>query len=903
MSVKTCMRIFSGLAIMLFLVACSTTAPLIQNRLIAPFNSVDLPIALQQQSDIEKTQVNDSIGVNYVNFSHDGRFLASANTDGTIALWEVGDELTLKLVKSLDAKEALASLARENNIDLCLDSQRVHSIGDAVGASVRCWGYSLTEGLGQEDVETYPINYVSFSPDGKSLVAGSGNNISMIFDWESGELLQTFNHNDRVVDGGFIDNNVSMFIMENGQTELLDIASGRLLKTLEHDSSINIRSAGSGKSGELVSFATQDDRKAIYIVRADNFINSFFKLTESDDGFNTLGSHYGKLEGHTGAVKATAFSPRDRVLASIAEDETIRIWEISSGKQLRVIGTYRSKINSMAFSPNGKFLAVGYSNKGIVLWSGGDSYKRLSDVFYDKQAAQRAWASTDKHNSQAIYEFVNAFSDTLPIIAQAKTQAFAIAQSEDSIDSYQRFLNKFPDSSLRDDAVEGIYNIAANKNAIVDYEWFILEYSSSKHLHQAIAGIYNLIANKNNIVDYQWFITQYPNSSQKNQAIKNIYALIKVKNSIEDYQWFIKQYSGSLQESEAIEGIYANIRNKNSIKDYQWFIERYPNSPQAKKAVINIYSIVKAQNSAQDYQWFSDRYANVLPASLRDELYNILLTFVLNGQTRPWNQETVEAYYVNGGDALLAIAQLKRLSNENPDSLEPFVKSMMDIVKFVKATTNLVNPESSLGRLFRSGQGAQAYLGTVYEGELVATMPYGGTDMMFTIDFPEVFLEQTLRHEKPSTGDISKIGSAGASTFRVRLSDFGDYSRVPRVSEAHRKSGESLPVHSYITMGTTIAAEAVRTICEEVDCPDLTSAPSPNYDYEESDYVVVEDKRDASSFKSVTIECLRKGKRLTLFYMPEYSEPYCEYQEITTCLPHERFATLDESAKHSCVHN
>lgn len=61
--------------------------------------------------------------------------------------------------------------------------------------------------------------------------------------------------------------------------------------------------------------------------------------------------------GHSDHVDAVAFSPDGRILASGAEDHTIKLWDVASGAQLRSLDEHSGNIASIVFSPDGKTLA------------------------------------------------------------------------------------------------------------------------------------------------------------------------------------------------------------------------------------------------------------------------------------------------------------------------------------------------------------------------------------------------------------------------------------------------------------------------------------------------------------------------------------------------------------------
>ena len=63
--------------------------------------------------------------------------------------------------------------------------------------------------------------------------------------------------------------------------------------------------------------------------------------------------------GHTKPINAIVFSPDANWLASAANDDTIKIWDTSTGHVLRTLYGHSSNVNALAVSPDGKLLASG----------------------------------------------------------------------------------------------------------------------------------------------------------------------------------------------------------------------------------------------------------------------------------------------------------------------------------------------------------------------------------------------------------------------------------------------------------------------------------------------------------------------------------------------------------------
>ncbi|MBE9263766.1 hypothetical protein IQ224_16910 [Microcystis sp. LEGE 00066] len=160
-----------------------------------------------------------------------------------------------------------------------------------------------------------------------------------------------------------------------------------------------------GHNGNVNSVSFSPDGKTLATGSSDNTI----KLWDVETGkeIRTLSGHNGYARGSGNLISSVSFSSDGKTLAtgSYDEDETIILWNVETGEEIRTLSGHNDCVESVSFSSDGKTLATGSRDKTIKLWNveTGQEIRTLSghnegveSVSFSKDGKTLASGSWDK---------------------------------------------------------------------------------------------------------------------------------------------------------------------------------------------------------------------------------------------------------------------------------------------------------------------------------------------------------------------------------------------------------------------------------------------------------------------------------------------------------------------------
>ncbi len=253
-------------------------------------------------------------------FSPDAAHLATLVEAGNVGIWDVRSPPQEPLSEIQGRFTAITFSPDGKHLVIAREDTDVEIRNGLSGALERTL-FSPTEAV-------YALAY---SPDG-TFLATVGEEETNIWKVSSGKIYRTFS--GYVIDAVFSpDGRFLTTVTENG-TKVWNIDATRGVVTLHDDS--GWRQAVFSRDGRCLATLDQDMLRMWELFPDPAVI----------------------LTGHAAAIAAAIFSPDGEYLASVSTNGNVKLWDVDSGREESDLTDRLGSVGCLAFSPNGKLLAV-----------------------------------------------------------------------------------------------------------------------------------------------------------------------------------------------------------------------------------------------------------------------------------------------------------------------------------------------------------------------------------------------------------------------------------------------------------------------------------------------------------------------------------------------------------------
>jgi len=308
--------------------------------------------------------------VSSASFSQDGRKIVTASHDGTACVWDSETGVRLALLKGHGGDVLTASFSPDNAKILTASSD----------GTARVWDSENGELLGILEHDQQ-VNTAKFSPDGKRIVTASNDGRSRIWDIDNFQIRYEFEHREEMAceSEGEVE--------KKHPSELCEFGYNRInTASFSPDGRQLLTGAGRLRIRSLLNLAEREGEVRTWDVETGRLLNKFgsyevFEAAFSPNGKMLLtldavdvrvwemetGKLITALEGHKNPINTAVFSQDSQKLLTASgcnrwfqkefHDNTARVWDIRSGRQLAALHGHREGVTGAFFSPDTRKVA------------------------------------------------------------------------------------------------------------------------------------------------------------------------------------------------------------------------------------------------------------------------------------------------------------------------------------------------------------------------------------------------------------------------------------------------------------------------------------------------------------------------------------------------------------------
>lgn len=435
---------------------------------------------LEQQQDDSEERLAYWRQLVSLDFSRDGRLLASLGRNQRVQLWDLGTRSPLLETVIGQPADSDATISPDTPFQVAIsaDGQRLAAVSNSEYA---VWNVASGEKLLESsDIPGLLGRCVAFSPDGRLFAVGGAFDpypfcSVFLFDVETAQQVGKL-HGHREVIHAVAWDQTGRHLVTSGRDHTIRVWDAYRLVPLSvlQGHRGYIWDASFSPDGRFVVSAADDGTVRVWDIEPivtrsspqSQEASGVYALAWSPDGTRlalgvwdgTLQIRDGKtraiireLHGHTGVVSALAWNADGTRLASASRDRSARVWDVNTGTELFVIDDHRAELTDITWSPDGTRLAtVGAHDQFIKFWdtNTGERLAEIDDQFAhhflvrwspDGNILARSYPAglrlTDENTNQVVVmeAFLGEWTNSFAFAFAPGGQEFAFSKGHDLI--------------------------------------------------------------------------------------------------------------------------------------------------------------------------------------------------------------------------------------------------------------------------------------------------------------------------------------------------------------------------------------------------------------------------------------------------------------------------------------
>jgi WD40 repeat protein len=232
--------------------------------------------------------------------------------------------------------------------------------------TIKLWNGKTGELLRTLTGHNYAVHAIAISPDGQTLISGSSDKTIKLWNLKTGQIIRTLRDSQPVY---------RLLLSSDGES-LASVTSANSLSYGMGDTTVTLWNLKTGKVVRTLSdFADYSAPPVLSPVR-EAFSEGVGQILVTGSNDNSIrlwnartGVRIRSLMSHSATVTRLAISPDGQFLASSSSnDGSVKLWNFKTGQIIRTIPDLKY-INSLAFSSDGRTLAMHDGSRGLQLWN------------------------------------------------------------------------------------------------------------------------------------------------------------------------------------------------------------------------------------------------------------------------------------------------------------------------------------------------------------------------------------------------------------------------------------------------------------------------------------------------------------------------------------------------------